>query len=214
MDEYGGYMLSFNGARITCCSTGEIVYDRALPPSVIRPVFETVRSYPDVDIVTYAGPEILSGIRPNQYTEKEAAINRMTVRLVDDFPAALTFPVNKMLVPGDPATLDVLMEHLKKQYHGLLNIYKSEPYFLEIMPQNIDKAYSLRKLLDTLRLNADQMICCGDGFNDLSTIEYAGLGVAMANAQPVVKEAADFITYSNDEDGVAQAVEKFVLELS
>ncbi len=211
MDEYGGYMLSFNGARITCCSTGEIVYDRALPPSVIRPVFETVRSYPDVDIVTYAGPEILSGIRPNQYTEKEAAINRMTVRLVDDFPAALTFPVNKMLVPGDPATLDVLMEHLKKQYHGLLNIYKSEPYFLEIMPQNIDKAYSLGKLLDTLRLNADQMICCGDGFNDLSMIEYAGLGVAMANAQPVVKEAADFITYSTDEAGVLHVLLLFLL---
>ena len=134
----------------------------------------------------------------------------MTVRLVDDFPAALTFPVNKMLVPGDPATLDVLMEHLKKQYHGLLNIYKSEPYFLEIMPQNIDKAYSLGKLLDTLRLNADQMICCGDGFNDLSMIEYAGLGVAMANAQPVVKEAADFITYSNDEDGVLHVIDLFL----
>ena len=210
MDEYGGYMLSFNGARITCCSTGEIVYDRALSPAVIRPVFETVRTYPDVDIITYADSDILSGIRPNQYTEKESAINRMAVRAVDDFPSALTFPVNKLLVPGDPATLDILMEDLKKQYHGLLNIYKSEPYFLEIMPQNIDKAYSLRKLLDTLRLNADQMVCCGDGFNDLSMIEYAGLGVAMANAQPVVKAAADFITYSNDEDGVLHVIDLFL----
>ena len=54
------------------------------------------------------------------------------------------------------------------------------------------------------------MICCGDGFNDLSMIKYAGLGVAMANAQDIVKEAADFITLSNDEDGVAYVIEKFM----
>ena len=210
MDEYGGYMLSFNGARITRCSTGEVVYDRALPTAVIRPVFDAVRAYPGTDIITYTDTEILSGICPNEYTAKESAINRMEVRLVDDFPSALTFPVNKMLIPGEPDTLDVLMDQLKNQYHGLLNIYKSEPYFLEIMPQNIDKAYSLRKLLDSLRLNADQMICCGDGYNDVSMIEYAGLGVAMANAQDVVKEAADFITYSNDEDGVLRVIDLFM----
>lgn len=210
MDEYGGYMLSFNGARITCCSTGEVVYDRALPDAVIRPVFDAVKTYPGTDIITYTDTEILSGICPNQYTAKESAINRMEVRLVDDFPSALTFPVNKMPIPGDPDTLDILMDQLKTQYHGLLNIYKSEPYFLEIMPQNIDKAYSLRKLLDSLRLNADQMICCGDGYNDVSMIEYAGLGVAMANAQDVVKEAADFITYSNDEDGVLHVIDLFL----
>ena len=94
------------------------------------------------------------------------------------------------------------MPKLQKQYHGLLNIYRSEPFFLEIMPQNIDKAHSLQKLLNSIGLTADSMICCGDGFNDLSMIEYAGLGVAMENAQPVVKESADFITKSNDEDGI------------
>ena len=50
------------------------------------------------------------------------------------------------------------------------------------------------KLLNSIGLTANEMICCGDGFNDLSMIEYAGLGVAMENAQPVVKESADFIT--------------------
>ncbi len=210
MDLYGGYMLSFNGARITQCSTGKIIYDRALPAELIRPVFETVRSFPGVDIITYTDTDILSGIAPNQYTEKESAINRMPVRTVHNFPSVLTFPVNKLLVPGEPDVLDVLMERLKEQYHGLLNIYKSEPYFLEIMPQNIDKAYSLKKLLDTLRLTADQMICCGDGYNDVTMIEYAGLGVAMANAQPAVKDAADFITRSNDEDGVLHVIDLFM----
>lgn len=82
---------------------------------------------------------------------------------------------------------------------------------MEIMPKNIDKAYSLGKLLEHLGLNKDQMIACGDGFNDRSMIEFAGLGVAMANAQEPVKAAADYITASNDEDGVAAVVERFIL---
>ena len=53
------------------------------------------------------------------------------------------------------------------------------------------------------------MVCCGDGFNDVTMIQFAGLGVAMANAQDAVKKYADYITASNDEDGVAQVVEKF-----
>ena len=60
-------------------------------------------------------------------------------------------------------------------------------------------------------MTKDEMIAIGDGFNDLSMIQYAGLGVAMANAQEVVKENADFITLSNEEDGVAHVVEKFIL---
>ena len=78
------------------------------------------------------------------------------------------------------------------------------------MPQNIDKANSLQKLLNSVGLTADQMICCGDGFNDLTMIEYAGLGVAMANAQDIVKENADFITKSNDEDGVLYVINQFM----
>ena len=56
------------------------------------------------------------------------------------------------------------------------------------------------------------MVCCGDGFNDLSMIQFAGLGVAMANAQPMVLERADYITKSNDEDGVLHVINKFMLE--
>ena len=60
-------------------------------------------------------------------------------------------------------------------------------------------------------MDRTQMICCGDGFNDKSMIEFAGLGVAMANAQPEVREVADYVTRSNDEDGIVPVVEKFML---
>ena len=60
-------------------------------------------------------------------------------------------------------------------------------------------------------MTKEEMIAVGDGFNDLSMIQYAGLGVAMANAQEIVRQNADYITLSNEEDGVAAVVEKFIL---
>lgn len=212
LGEFGSYILSFNGARITQCRDNQIIYNRTLPPDVLKPVYDIVCSYPGLDILTYEGGDILSGIASNEYTEKESYINKMPVVQMPDFLEHLTFPVNKLLVTGEPSIIEQVMEVLKKHFHKLLNIYRSEPYFLEIMPQNIDKAYSLQKLLNSIGLTADQMICCGDGYNDLSMIEYAGLGVAMENAQPIVKDRADFITRSNDEDGILYVIEKFMKE--
>mgnify|MGYP002224728812 CR=1 FL=1 len=77
-----------------------------------------------------------------------------------------------------------MYEHLKDR----MGVFRSEPYFLELVPKGIDKACSLSVLLEKLGMTKDEMIAVGDGFNDLSMIQYAGLGVAMANAQEVVKE--------------------------
>lgn len=210
LERFGGYMLSFNGARITQCSTGQIIYNRTLPQSVIRPIFDIAKEYTGVDIISYDDKYIFSGLHTNEYTEKESFINKMEIIPVKDFVSHLDFPVNKLLVPGEPSVLEELMPVLQKKFHKLLNIYRSEPFFLEIMPQNIDKAYSLQKLLSSIGLSADSMICCGDGYNDISMIEYAGLGVAMENAQSIVKDNADFITKSNDDDGVLYVINTFL----
>lgn len=91
------------------------------------------------------------------------------------------------------------------------SVYRSEPYFLEILPKGIDKAQSLERLLEVIGFTREEMIACGDGYNDLSMIQYAGLGVAMENAVFPVRKAADYITDSNNDDGVAKVVEKFML---
>jgi hypothetical protein len=91
------------------------------------------------------------------------------------------------------------------------SVYRSEPYFLEILPKGIDKAASLERLLTHLNMSREEMIACGDGYNDLSMIEYAGLGVAMENAVLPVRKAADYVTASNNDDGIALVVEKFML---
>ena len=91
------------------------------------------------------------------------------------------------------------------------SVYRSEPYFLEIMPKGIDKAQSLERLLGVLGMKREQMIACGDGYNDLTMVKYAGLGVAMENAVLPLRNAADYVTLSNNDDGVAHVVEKFML---
>lgn len=135
----------------------------------------------------------------------------MPVVEVPDLAQATTFQTPKCLLVDDPEKL-VKVEALMKEKFPNLSIYRSEPYFLEIMPQGIDKAFSLGILLEQQGLTAQNLLSCGDGFNDLSMIQYAGMGVAMQNAQEVVKAAANYVSpYTNDEDAVALAIEKFVL---
>ena len=208
--DFGSYILAFNGARIINCRTGQIVYDKTVPPSAIPVVYDIVKQFDNIDVITYTDKEIISGIKSNKYDEIEAMITGMPIVEVENFVEYIDFPINKFLVTGNPDLLDEVAEVLKERFHSFLNVYKSQPFFLEVVPQNIDKANSLQKLLNSIGLTADQMICCGDGYNDLSMIEYAGLGVAMANAEPLVKEKADFVTKSNDEDGVLYVIDQFM----
>ena len=134
----------------------------------------------------------------------------MPIINVENFVEYIDFPINKFLVTGHPDQIKAVEKALKAKFHSQLGIFSSLPFFLEVVPQNIDKAQSLQKLLNSIGMVADQMICCGDGHNDLTMIEYAGLGVAMANAEPLVKEKANYITKSNDEDGVLHVINQFM----
>ena len=93
-----------------------------------------------------------------------------------------------------------------------MSVYRSADYFLERVPLNVDKAQSLAKLLKLTGIKREEIIACGDGYNDLSMICFAGLGVAMANANEDIRIQADYVTLaSNEKDGVAEVVEKFLL---
>lgn len=210
LERYGSYILSFNGARITDCRSGEVIYNKSLPKDVITTIYEIASKYP-VDILGYVPDAVLSGLQTNEYSQIEANINKIPLTPVSDFcNLVLNQDNNKFLITGDPDIIAQVQDEMIRNFRGRLNIYRSEPYFLEIMPQNIDKAYSLQKLLSSIGISADHMICCGDGYNDMTMIEYAGLGVAMENAQPLLREKADFITKSNDDDGILYVIDQFM----
>ena len=209
LNKFGGYILSYNGAKIINCQTNETIFQKTLPIDVIPYLYETAVSF-NVGIISYDEGKVIVGREIDKYIELEGKINNIKLQKVNDFVGYLNYPVNKCLMTGEHEVLLEVQKKLKKKYNSLLSIYFSEPFFLEIMPQNVDKAQSLLTLLNTIGVSSEEMICCGDGFNDISMIEIAGLGVAMENAQDVVKEAADFITLSNDDDGILHVIQKFI----
>lgn len=210
LEEKGGYILAFNGARIINCKTGDIIYQNILPHDMIPVLYQEALSH-GVSIITYEGDEVICGCNHDEYVDIEAKINNIHVTDIDNFDTYVTFDVNKCLMTGEPELLEKLEKEMQEKYGSQLSIYRSEPYFLEIMPNNVDKANSLSHLLEHLNLSKEELIAVGDGFNDLSMIQYAGLGVAMSNAQEIVKEKADQITKSNEEDGVAHIIEQYML---
>ena len=210
LEKFGGYLLSFNGGKIVNCKTEEVVYQKTLPTDVIPELYEFAKEN-DCGIITYRGNEVLSGTRMDEYIELETRINAMPVTEVDNFVECITFPVNKCLMTAPIEKAEQLEKILQEKYHNVLSVYRSEPFFIEIMPENVDKASSLDHMLPLIGLTKEDAICCGDGYNDITMIAYAGVGVAMANAREEVKKVADYITKSNDEDGLVEVIEKFVL---
>ena len=200
MNEFGGFILSYNG--------GEIIYENVLPNDVVPVLYECARSH-QLSILTYDGAEIVTENSQDPYVQKEAFLNKMAVRETNDFLTDITLPVAKCLIVGDADKLIPLEAELCLRLQGRINVFRSEPYFLELVPQGIDKALSLAVLLKEIGVERKEMIAIGDGYNDLSMIKFAGLGIAMGNAQEPVKKAADYITLSNEEDGVAEALEHF-----
>ncbi len=191
MKEYGGFILSFNGGKVIEVKTGKVFYEQALPPDVMPLIYQ--RSYEaGLTILSYNGKYILT---------------KMKVKETDDFLHNLRLPADKCLIVGEPEDLVPLEEKLRQELGLRLNVYRSEPFYLEVVPKGIDKAASLERLLERVQIKREEVIAIGDGYNDLSMIKFAGLGVAMANAQPPVKSNADRITaFTNDEDGVAHFI--------
>lgn len=210
LSEYGGYILSFNGGIIMNWKTKQIIHETVLKDHLIAPIYDMATKH-GVNIISYIGEDIVTETPDNEYIRYEANLNRMPVRYIPKFTDEVKHNVPKCLIVGDADHLKKVEQIMIQHFGKEMSIYRSEPFFLEMMPLSIDKAHSLQILLDYLNINKNQMIACGDGYNDLSMIRLAGLGVAMANAvEPILKEA-DFVTSSNDEDGVGYVVDKFLL---
>ena len=212
LTQYSGYIMAFNGGLIVECETNRHLCETFLNPSSYPRLYEKCRGK-DFAILTYLDGHIASEDINNRFVKENAMRNRMPLLQLDNLLQQITFPEPKWLIVGDADKLSKLEKELQTLFHNEFNIYRSEPYFLEIMPPGIEKANGLKFITDCLGIQAKDILACGDSYNDISMLRYAGLGIAMANADKEVKEVADYITLSNDKDGVAHAVKKFCLQI-
>lgn len=211
LDKRGGYMLSYNGAQIVDCRTGQVLAQEVLPREWIGPIAKQASRAGGVP-VTYGEDAIYTLDAQDQYVQLESRICQLPLRQVEDLGQAVNWDVPKVLVARAPQHMAHVEEQMQQAFAGKLSIYKSSAFFLEVMPLGVEKAQSLRALLTILGLTPEQLMACGDSWNDLSMIELAGLGVAMGNAVPQVKQVANFVTQDNEHDGVAFAIERFIVD--
>ena len=209
LEKYGGYVLCFNGARIVNVKTKEVVYQQCFPKECIAPLYAYALEH-DMGLVTYQDNKVITGTRIDEYMEFEARLNRMELEQVEDFVSYVDFDINKCLFTAKEDEAPEYEKELAEKYKGVLSVYRSESFFVEAMPLGVDKAASLNRLFEIIGIDKVDTVACGDGFNDMSMIEYAGVGVAMANAKDEVKAVADVVTEkTNDEDGLLEVVEKY-----
>lgn len=207
---YDGYVMAYNGGCVTKWADKTILFNQTLDPALVPVLYNAAINAPHpFNILTYQGESIAATDINDKYVRHEAFINKMPLVQYDDFPNQVQPPINKCLIVGAPTPLALLEKNLATTLQGKCGVYRSADFFLECVPCGIDKAASLARLIKELGLKREETIAVGDGYNDLSMIEYAGLGVAMANAASEVKAKADFVTLSNEEDGVAHVLKTF-----
>lgn len=211
--EKGGYLLSYNGGKIVDCKTGETIYEKDVPQDLVPVIIRMIRDA-GMEAISYQDQYVLLEHVDRLWFDRESAVCRMEYKEVPDLASYVTFPVVKLMACGAPERILALEEQAKAAIGSRVDIFRSEDFYLEFVAKGIDKAATLEVLLKRLGLNRENLMACGDSYNDISMVKYAGLGVAMANSVPEVLEAAGAVTKSNDEDGVAQAIYRYILEKS
>ena len=204
------YVLSFNGGLVQNTKTEEIVSKVSLKGSDLKYIYEISKQL-NINIHAFSAKDGLITPRNSQYTYHEAEINGIDINIKDFNEVDDEEDIIKVMMIDPQEILDPAIERLPKEVYEKYSVFKSSPFFLEFTHKEVDKGLGLKRLGEYLGIKKEEIIACGDAGNDLSMVKYAGLGVAMDNAVSEVKEAADYITASNDEDGIAKVIEKFIL---
>ena len=211
LGNYGGVVLSYNGCQIIKAQNGEILFERRINPEML-PYLEKKARKNGFAIFTYHDDTLITDSPDNEYIKNEALLNNLKIIKEDEFSTAIDFaPCKCMLVSDKEEALIGLEQHWEKRLAGTLDAFRSEPYFLEVVPCGVNKANTLGALLEHLGVTREEVIAVGDGVCDVTMLQLAGMGVAMGHSQDSVKVCADYVTASNEEDGVALAVEKLIL---
>ena len=219
MTKYEGFLVSYNGARVTDCLTKKVLFNQAMSIETGQAILEHLKNFdviPMIDKEDYLYVnDVYSGMLdlPDgafNIIEYEARGGNFKLSEIDDLAAFATFPINKILIAAQPEYLQKIAPALHAPFDEIVTAAFSAPFYFEFTDKGIDKAKALNTVFPEMGIHSENIIAFGDGHNDRSIIEYAGIGVAMGNAVDALKEIADDVTLSCDEDGIAAGLEKYL----
>ena len=218
LDPPMGYAVTSNGGVLTHLGTGRILYRHLLPIPVALEVIRTIRGagaepfvYEDSDVPGVEGARVLyhADADTRQWDHGDERYLPHAAMTTD-----LPFMPVSVSAYGAPEIVRPLAAHLHENFGGDLSIIQSgteHAWGVEIYVSGISKRTGLETLSARLEVDREEIMAIGDHINDIEMLEWAGWGVAMGNAQPEVKLVADWVTTSLAEDGVAAAIERYVL---
>lgn len=206
-------LINFHGALVKRARSGEVLLHQPIANQIaIEVVEEAEKVGCHISIFIEEDLYIREENEYSRYYSQLSSVEMQPVGSLSDFLKNSGSSPSKMSIIRWDSTLDDVESRLRLLFERQLSILQSRPYFLEITDRLATKGQTLRWYTEREGIRLAEVMAFGDGPNDLDMLSFAGLGVAVANARPEIREAADLVTDSNDDDGVAAVIERYILE--
>lgn len=202
-------LVTYNGALVKGSKSGKVYYEHPLKLETALELLAYCKEK-GYYIQSYQGDELWV----KEATEFSAEYTRISGIPATPVGERLYHPETapyKLLAMTKPEEFQKVWQDIQQQFAGKVVVTSSRDNFLELMEPGVNKWNAVKAVAEVYGIKPEEIMCIGDSNNDLSMIENAGIGVAVANAKPAVRAAAKLVTVSNDEDGVAQVIEQVLL---
>ena len=208
-----GEVIAYNGSLVADIETGERYIESFIEKSVAIKVLKEFEKMTDVVTQLYLN-DVICVVKDNVYTReycKECGLDFYeTNEPLSTYLEKTSALVTEILVMASPEkVLDLYKEYLAKNSPDY-TVISSEANFLEFISPKANKGIALKSYCEKYGINKENVACFGDNYNDIFMIEYAGLGVAVQNGVEELKQKADYVCPSNNDDGVAKTIEKII----
>ena len=208
LKEEDEYVVGYNGAIGTNIISKEIVFEDSLRGKQVKEIAKVAEKL-DIDYSVHFYNEIITR-KMNHFSSYEAEINGIPLKIkslneIDDDRS-----IPKIIILGEKNKLDDAIKKMPEFIFNDFNAIKSTANFLEIVKKNINKYTGTMQIAKILGIKSEEILGIGDELNDLELIKNVGIGVAMGNANPILIKEADFKTKTNNESGVAYALNKYL----
>lgn len=209
-------IVASNGAYIREKDENKIIYKKTIDKDLLYKLVDLIENY-SIYPHLYTSEKIYTkkiinfSSNYDKWNRMVPENERVKIVIVKDFKEVIENEeiLKVALADDDIEKLNTLRQKISNEFN--LSIVSSYYNNLEIMTEGVSKGNAVKILAESFNINRDEVICIGDNENDISMIEYAGLGVAMGNATEKLKSISDYVTDTNEKDGVAKVINKFII---
>ena len=209
LQDHKGVLMSYNGGRIVDAETGKVLFETSMDLEETKQVLRQLEHLPVTPILD-DGVQFYVEDKNGYKVDYECKNNNMVCTEVGNLADFLTFAPIKILMSVQPEALHSVQQQIAAFLPESLTVVQTAAFYLEVIPKVINKGQGIRDICKVLGIEPAEVISFGDAQNDIPMLQTAGMGVAMGNAAEDVKAAANMVTLSNNEDGIAAALEKLL----